>query len=114
MVAATTKLFRAISHAIKHPLLNIGTVSIGPVAGYAHPVALPRGLTPIDLQAMVSVTVICDVTTDEMSALGLQAVVLAAIHGARPHVVALAVVDDGNSLVMPTEGSRQIRWSLQL
>ncbi|MEP0968969.1 hypothetical protein NC999_20530 [Leptolyngbya sp. GB2-A1] len=105
MEEAITKPFRTIGHATKHLLLNIGTVSFGQVAGYARLVLLPHALIPIDLQAMATATVICDVITDEMSVLGLQVVVLVVHHAARPHVVAL-VADGGNSLV-------RSRWSLQ-
>ena len=107
MDEATTKPFRAISHATKHPLLNIGIVSIGQVAGYARPVALPLGLTLIGPQAMASATVICDVTTDGMSVLGLQVVVLVVHNAARPHAVALPDPADGGSiLVMYTKAIR--------
>ncbi|MBD2232386.1 hypothetical protein [Phormidium tenue] len=86
MDEATAKRSHTISHATKHLRLNIGTVNIGRVAGYAHPVPLPHGLIPIDLQAMVSATVICAGITDEMSVLALQTVVLA-VHAARLQAV---------------------------
>jgi hypothetical protein len=98
MDEATTKPFRAISHATKPPLLNIGTVSFERVVGYARLVLLPHASTPIDRQATVSATAICAAAIDAMSVLGLQAVVLV-VHAALPlpHVVALGA--DGGDLL---------------
>ena len=96
MEEATAKLFRVIRHATRLLRLNTGIVSFGQVAGYAQLVARPRVLIPINLQAVVLATAICDAIIGGLSGLGLRTVVLA-VHAAQLRVVAL-VADGANTL----------------